>query len=43
VDGETGEELAVTPDDGGPVRIPDNPNAVIRVDTGAKIIGEVHD
>ncbi|MBI3159490.1 MAG: Rieske 2Fe-2S domain-containing protein [Chloroflexi bacterium] len=43
VDGQTGEELAVTPDDGGPVAVPDNPNAVIRVDTGAKIIGEVHD
>ncbi len=42
VDGETGEELAVTPDDGGPVPIPDNPNAIVQVDTGAKIIGEPH-
>lgn len=39
---ENGTELARTPDGGGPVPIPDNPNAVIRIDTGAKITGEPH-
>lgn len=42
IDGETGEELAVTPDDGGPVPVPDNPNAIVQIDTGAKILGEPH-
>ncbi|TAK14821.1 MAG: ubiquinol-cytochrome c reductase iron-sulfur subunit [Anaerolineae bacterium] len=39
---ENGNELARTPDSGGPVALPDNPNAVVRIDTGAKIIGENH-
>ncbi|MBW8012018.1 MAG: Rieske 2Fe-2S domain-containing protein [Chloroflexi bacterium] len=43
VDSRTGEVLAETPDDGGPVELPDNPNAVVEVDTGAKISGAIHD
>lgn len=39
---EDGNVLASTPEDGGPVPVPDNPNAVIRIDTGSKITGEVH-
>jgi hypothetical protein len=42
VNDTTGEVLAETPRDGGPVPIPDNPNAVIRIDTGDKILGETH-
>ena len=42
VDDATGEVLAETPADGGPVVIPDNPNAVIQIDTGAKVLGETH-
>lgn len=40
---ENGVVLAETPADGGPVPVPDNPNAVVRIDTGDKIIGETHD
>lgn len=43
VDGETGEVLAQTPEDGSPIPVPDNPNAVVKIDTGNKILGEVHD
>ena len=35
--------LAETPPEGGPVLIPDNPNAVVRIDTGDRNIGETHD
>jgi cytochrome b6-f complex iron-sulfur subunit len=30
------------PETGGPVPVPDDPNAVIRVDTGKRLTGEVH-
>lgn len=43
VDGETGEVLAATTENGGPVVIPDNPNAVVKIDTGKKVIGSTHD
>lgn len=43
IEDEAGNILAQTPEDGGPVQIPDNPNAIVRVDTGAKILGVVHD
>ncbi|UYN91663.1 MAG: Rieske 2Fe-2S domain-containing protein [Anaerolineales bacterium] len=42
IEDENGNVLAQTPEDGGPVAIPDNPNAIVRVNTGAKILGEVH-
>jgi cytochrome b6-f complex iron-sulfur subunit len=39
-----GEVLAETdPETGDPLPLPDNPNAVVRVDTGRKILGRVHD
>lgn len=38
-----GEVIAETdPATGDPIEIPDNPNAVIRIDTGRKVIGETH-
>lgn len=38
-----GEILAETdPETGGPVPIPDNPNAIVKIDTGRKIIGQRH-
>jgi len=43
IEDEDGNLLAETPPDGGPVPVPDNPNAVVRIDTGSKIIGETHD
>ncbi len=42
IEDENGNVLAQTPEDGSPVAIPDNPNAIVRVNTGAKILGEVH-
>lgn len=42
IEDENGNVLAQTPEDGGPVPLPDNPNAIVRVNTGAKILGEVH-
>lgn len=39
-DGDT--LLVETGADGGPVVVPDNPNAVITIDTGKKILGETH-
>lgn len=42
VDPATGEVLAQTPDDGGPMPLPDNPEAVIQVNTGSRIIGKTH-
>ena len=41
--GEDGNVLAETPPDGGAVPVPDDPNAIVRVDTGSKILGENHD
>jgi len=40
-DPESGEVLAEAPE-GQPLSLPDNPNAVIRVDTGKRIFGERH-
>jgi cytochrome b6-f complex iron-sulfur subunit len=40
---ENGQVLAETPADGGPVAVPDNPNALVRIDTGSRINGEAHD
>jgi cytochrome b6-f complex iron-sulfur subunit len=38
-----GEVLAETdPATGGPVKLPDDPDAILRIDTGQKIIGETH-
>jgi len=42
VDPTSGEVISRTPDDGGAMPLPDNPNAVIRVDTGARITGKPH-
>jgi len=42
IEDENGTVLAQTPEDGSPIPLPDNPNAVIRIDTGAKILGETH-
>lgn len=38
---EQGQILAQS-DDGSPIPLPDDPNAVIRVDTGKKVLGETH-
>jgi cytochrome b6-f complex iron-sulfur subunit len=43
IEDENGNLLAESSPDGGPVTVPDNPNAIIRIDTGDKIIGESHD
>jgi cytochrome b6-f complex iron-sulfur subunit len=43
IEDEDGNLLAETPPEGGPVQVPDNPNAVVRIDTGDKFIGETHD
>jgi cytochrome b6-f complex iron-sulfur subunit len=43
LDETTGEVLAETPETGGPVPIPNNPNAVVQIDTGKRITGETHD
>ncbi len=40
---ESGNVLSMTPEDGGPAPLPDNPNAVVDVNTGEKILGQVHD
>lgn len=40
---ENGDTLAETPEDGGPVPLPDNPNAVLVIDTGKRILGETHE
>lgn len=42
VDPTTGEVLAQTPEAGGPVPLPANPDAVVQVDTGSRIIGKAH-
>lgn len=38
-----GNVLAETPEDGGPVPVPADENALVRVDTGSKITGPAHD
>ncbi|MDA1329505.1 MAG: Rieske 2Fe-2S domain-containing protein [Chloroflexi bacterium] len=43
IEDENGQLLGETPPEGGPVPLPDNPNAIIRIDTGARILGETHD
>ena len=42
IEDENGNVLAETPADGGPVAVPDTAGAVVRVDTGDKILGQVH-
>ncbi len=42
IEDEAGNVLAETPADGGPVPVPANSNAIIRVDTGSRINGESH-
>ncbi len=42
VDAETGEVIAQTPPDGSAVQIPEDREVIIKVDTGAKIIGQRH-
>lgn len=42
IEDENGTVLNQTPEDGGPVPLPDNPNAIIRINTGSKITGKVH-
>ncbi len=41
LDPNTNEVLAES-DDGSPLPVPDNPDAVIRVDTGKRILGPIH-
>jgi cytochrome b6-f complex iron-sulfur subunit len=40
VDPNSGEVLAETPPEGGPVALPNNPDAIIRIDTGKRIQGQ---
>ncbi len=42
VDPASGEILAQTPDSGEAMPLPADPDAVIRVDTGKRIIGQAH-
>lgn len=42
VDPASGDVLAETDETGGPLPIPDNPQAIVRVDTGSRIQGEAH-
>lgn len=42
VDPASGEILAATPPEGGPMPVPDNPGALIQVDTGTRIRGLPH-
>ncbi|RME08822.1 MAG: hypothetical protein D6803_00215 [Anaerolineae bacterium] len=42
LDAETGEVLAETPPEGGPVPLPEDREVVIKVNTGARIIGQRH-
>ncbi len=42
IEDENGNVLAKTPADGGPLPLPDNPAAIVRIDTGKKITGQVH-
>ena len=40
---QNGNVLAETPEDGSPLPVPADPNAIVRVDTGDKINGPAHD
>jgi len=42
VDPNSGEVLAETEDSGDPLAVPNNPDAIIKVDTGRKVIGKRH-
>lgn len=42
VDPASGEILAQTDESGAPLPIPDNPEAIVRVDTGSRIPGQPH-
>ncbi|MEW5869663.1 MAG: Rieske (2Fe-2S) protein [Chloroflexota bacterium] len=42
VDPASGEILAETGEDGAPLALPDNPDAIIQVDTGKRITGKAH-
>ena len=42
IEDENGQILAQTTEDGGPVPVPDNPSAIVRINTGVKIQGETH-
>ena len=42
VDPNSGEVLAETDDTGDPLAVPNNPDAIIKVDTGRKVIGKRH-
>jgi len=42
VDPASGEVLATSPEDGSPLPLPDNPEAIIQVDTGSRITGKTH-
>ncbi len=42
IDPKSGEELASNEDDGGPIRLPDSPDALVLIDTGKKFIGLKH-
>jgi cytochrome b6-f complex iron-sulfur subunit len=43
IEDANGNVLAETPEDGGPVPVPADTAALVRVDTGARIDGEAHD
>ena len=42
IEDEDGNVLAETPAEGGPIPVPDNPNAIVRIDTGDRINGQAH-
>ncbi len=43
IEDQNGNVLAETPEDGGPVPVPADEGALVRVDTGSKIVGLAHD
>lgn len=43
IEDQNGNVLAETPEDGSAVPLPADPGAIVRIDTGARIDGEVHD
>ena len=42
IEDEDGNVLAETPAEGGPIQVPDDPNAIVRIDTGDRINGQAH-
>jgi cytochrome b6-f complex iron-sulfur subunit len=42
IEDEDGNVLAETPAEGGSVQVPNDPNAIVRIDTGDRIDGESH-